>query len=68
MTSEDYHGMHQDEANRVRALKRHEAQVRARERARTVAFLCTPYLAEDPDFPGCFHDQAPYPAPISEAL
>jgi hypothetical protein len=71
MTDNAYHNARTDEANRVRALKRHEADVRRLERerfARRLSALCPGTAIEDPDFPGCFHDQAPYPDPIREGL
>lgn len=60
---------HAAERTRVRELERHEQDIRKRERARVVGFLCTPYPVEDDEgFEGCFHDAVTSPAPILAEL
>lgn len=65
-TPGDLHAEHELERARVHELERREQAIIARETARhsrRAAALAPPpgYLVEDPDFPGCLFDQAPYP-------
>ena len=64
MTREEYHEQHQDEANRVRALRKQEDKIRQIEQdrfQRRLSALCPGTAIEDGEFPGCTWDAAPYP-------
>lgn len=61
MTSEEYHGLHQDEANRHRALRRQEDAVLRVERERFARRISAmgPGPQIESDFPGCTVDAPP---------
>lgn len=63
----DLHLEHETERAFAATLARHKTNLRLeRERhARRLSALCPGTAVEDPDFPGCTWDSAPYPAPIA---
>ncbi len=57
MTSEEYHGIRQDETNRLRALRKQEAEVRRMTEERWQRRILPLLANENPvetDFGGCF--------------